>query len=125
MRRFLAPCFEEDEFDLVGNEGTNGLEAMTDDWTLHVDWHPNRFAWLAVDVEPDSAEEARTIREEVIGPEVVRALAQVDGALDGALASALVASGDLLSTDLAAAIAEARAAMRERTVETADRSGAS
>jgi hypothetical protein len=115
MKRFLAPCFGEDELDLVGNEGTNELEVMTDDWTLHVDLHPNRFAWLAVDIEPDSAEEARTIREEVIGPEVVRALAQVDHALDGALSSALVASDDLLSTDVAAAILEARSELRERT----------
>ena len=52
VARFLEPCFQEDELDLIPNEDTGELEIMTDDWTLHVECRPHGLAWLAVDTEP-------------------------------------------------------------------------
>lgn len=108
LKQILAPLFAEDEVDFVANENTNELEVMTDDWTLHVDCRPNGLAWLALDTEPESAEEARALRDEVMGRDVVHGLVEIDGRLDGALSVALAASDDLLSTDLVAAMAEVR-----------------
>ena len=118
FERIITPLYGEDEFGVVSDAGLGVVEAMTDDWTLYVECRPKGLAWLALDVEPESAAEARTLRTEVMGPNVVRALSDVDLLLDGALSAALAATDDLLSTELVAAMAEVRATPRDLQSET-------
>lgn len=86
----------------------DGLEVdvLGDEWTVHLEGWPERpVAFLAIDDEPDDPKKLAKVRARAIPPAVEAALAEIDGRLDGGLRAALVASGDPLSIDLAAAFA--------------------
>jgi len=76
------------------------------EWTVHLEgWPDGSIAFLAIDDEPDDPKKLATLRVRAITPAVEEALVEIDGRLDGGLRAALVASGDPLSIDLAAALA--------------------
>ncbi len=106
----LGAALEEDAFDVlmgIDPDAPDAIEATADAWTLHLERWPGGVAFIALDAEPDSddAGELNVALRTALGG-AVAALASVDDAVEGALADALRASGDPLSTRLAALLDE-------------------
>jgi hypothetical protein len=102
----LASVLAADEFDVVPGDAPGEVEAMTDDWTLHIERWPDGPAFLALDDEPDDPAALGEAIIEVMSAPVVAALAAVDRDVAGALSTALRASADPLSLVLARIMGE-------------------
>ena len=99
--RHLLTVMDRSDFDVVPAEGGGELDITTDHWTLHLE---NAGGFLAIDEEPVEPAAFATARRAVMSDKVERALAAADRELDGALTTALAASGDPFSLDFAAAL---------------------
>lgn len=82
----------------------DACEVQADDWTLFIEGWPVHQAWIALDVDVDAPEQLRTALESALTEQDIRALTELDEALAGDVARALVDSGDELSMALAAMI---------------------
>lgn len=108
----MALCLSD--FDISRTDNAGDLEVVTDEWTLRVEQGPELVAWLALDNEPDNESALATARQEAMGVPVEQALAAIDRRMNGTLSSALRASGDPLSVNLAGALNEHQAASSSR-----------
>ena len=91
-------------------ESADELDVAGEEWTLHLEGFPGpRLAYLAVEDEPEvpTPESVRVAREASVPSGALAAMVALDAQLGGALVSALRASNDLLSFDLADALAGA------------------
>src|SRR5215207_5051802 len=104
LREAMASVHSAADFDVVLSDAGAELDVMTDEWTLHVEVGSPPVVWLALDVDPETVEEARAARQAVMRTAVDQALARADEDLGGALADALADSHDVLSLDLLAAL---------------------
>jgi hypothetical protein len=82
-------------------DDASSLDITTDHWTLHFE---GGGGFLAIDDEPDHPSTYAAARRAVMSEAVERAFAAADRALDGAIRSALTATGDAFSLDFAAAL---------------------
>jgi hypothetical protein len=82
----------------------DACEVQADDWTLFIEGWPVHQAWIALDSDVASPEQLRTSLESALSETDIRALTELDEALAGDVARALVESGDELSIALAAMI---------------------
>jgi hypothetical protein len=93
-----------DAFDVMPDPEGNWVDIAYDRWTLHVEGSPVTTAWVAIDDEPEDAERLHAARRAAMPLEIDQALAIANMRLGGELVSALSASHDPLSLDLATAI---------------------
>ena len=100
----LLEVLGESDVDGVPDPEGGAIDISTDHWTLHLEGWPDGVAWLAIDSEPDNPASFEAARRAVLPLEVEWALAEADARLDGALARALIASGDPFSIDFARAL---------------------
>jgi hypothetical protein len=77
----------------------------TDRWTLAIE-HPEAkpSAWVAIDAEPDTHHEYGNALHDAFRPVDIAALRRANAALDGLLATALIASADAFSAFVAQAL---------------------
>lgn len=97
--------------ELPADDAGDNLDVAGEEWTLHLEGFPGpRLAYLAVEDEPEAptAQAVRAAREDAVSPAALAAIAAADAHLGGALVAALAASHDLLSLDLADAVAARR-----------------
>ena len=97
----FADHLSRDAVDIVQDEDTGEIEVHADDWTLALQGVPPTVAFFAVDDEPGDEREMAAAIDAVLGDGDLDALRRLDRGFDGALASALRASGDPLSGALA------------------------
>ncbi len=106
VRGAMDALEEEGVVDIEVAEDGLEVDVIGEEWTVHLEgWPDGPIAFLAIDDEPDDPKKLATLRVRAITPAVEEALVEIDGRLDGGLRAALVASGDPLSIDLAAALA--------------------
>lgn len=106
LRSAFASLVEADEVDIEIGPGPGEVEVVAETWTLHLEGWPDRpLAWLALDEEPEDTKELRAARIAAMGSEAMRALIQADAQVNGGIRTALIASDDPLSMDLASALA--------------------
>src|SRR4029079_11989277 len=100
----LKEVLDAGAFDVIPGDDGAFVDIATDAWTLRIEGAPVTIAWLSIDDEPDNLDRLATARQAVMPLAVDRALASADEQLEAALAAALTASGDPLTSDLAEAI---------------------
>lgn len=106
LHEAFGSLVEEQTVDIVPVEGDgDAAEVQADDWTLFVKGWPPSTAWIALDEEVSAPEALRTALESALAKPELVALASLDAALSGELATALNGSGDELSIALAAILA--------------------
>jgi hypothetical protein len=98
----LSEIMDADAFDVIPGDGF--VDIATDSWTLRIEGTPVTMAWLSIDDEPEDAERLPAARLAAMPLDVDQALAIANGRLDGALMTALSASRDPLTLDLATSI---------------------
>ncbi|MCC6793176.1 MAG: hypothetical protein IT336_15945 [Thermomicrobiales bacterium] len=101
VRPRLLEVMDEPEFDLVVSDNGTELDITTDHWTLHLE---GGGGFLAIDDEPAETPAYAAARRAVMTERVERALAAADRELDGAISSALTATGDPFSLDFVSAL---------------------
>jgi len=105
----LAALIAADAVEVALDAATGELEAIAEDWTLHLEGWPDRpLAWLALDDEPDDTAQIPIAVVAAFDAATLAALAAVDERLGGALVAALRAAHDPLSDELADALEAAR-----------------
>ena len=105
LEESLAPLIAADALDVVLEDDGGALEAIAEDWTLHLEgWPDQPRAWLALDDEPDDPAELPTALAAALADDALAALTVADERLGGSLATALRAVHDPLADVLAAAI---------------------
>ncbi|MGC4108531.1 MAG: hypothetical protein QM753_19580 [Thermomicrobiales bacterium] len=97
----FASRIEHEAVDVVEVPDDGAVEIQADEWTLHLEGDPLALVFVAIENEPDRADEFPDALRTAIAPDDLAALVALDAALDGALASRLTASGDALSAALA------------------------
>ncbi len=101
---FTAHCRSAD-YDLEPDDEAGTIEVTTDDWTLSIDGIPGKpVAYLSIDNEPDEESEYVQALHDVFRATERTALREANAELDGAISTALDASGDPFSQHLAAAL---------------------
>lgn len=103
----FADLIERGDVDVVMVPQANELEVQADAWTLHLEGWPVSMAWIALDETPSSHTEQVAALDATLGSPELSALRHADRQLDGALAHALIDSGDDLSQALASVIGDA------------------
>ncbi len=105
VREAMADLSEQGDVDIVRSDDGLEIDVFGDEWTVHLaGWPENPTAFAALDDEPDDPAVIPAARAGIIDAPIHGALRDLDQMLDGALRSALTASGDPLSIDLAAAL---------------------
>jgi hypothetical protein len=100
----LRDVLGADEFDVIPGPIGTFVDIAADEWTLQIEGSPVAMAWLSLEDEPEQPHELPAARRAVMSIAVDNALAEADKQLGGALVTALRASGDPLSLDLAMGI---------------------
>jgi hypothetical protein len=107
LQEAFGPLVSDGNVDIVTIEEDaeqDAYEVQADDWTLFIEGWPVHHAWIALDADPGSPELYRTSLESVLNEDDLSALSNLDEAVAGDVARALVESGDGLSVALAAMI---------------------
>lgn len=99
LRQSFEPVLGSEDIDLLPSEAGDALDIVTEDWTLLLEGWPDQPV-ATVSTDPSAAS-----RDEVMAYEIDEAFAYVDAQVDGALTTALKASGDPVSLDLLEAMA--------------------
>jgi hypothetical protein len=100
----LREIMDADAFDVIPGDANAFVDIATDSWTLRIEGTPVTVAWLSIDDEPEDAERLHATRRAAMPLEIDQAFAIANQRLDGALVTALSASRDPLTLDLATAI---------------------
>jgi hypothetical protein len=100
VRASLLTVMHDDDFDVAAGED-GALDISTDHWTVHLE---DGIGFLAIDDEPEEPAQFAAARRKAITERVERALAFADRELDGAISTALAASGDPFTLDFVAAL---------------------
>ncbi|MGC4193034.1 MAG: hypothetical protein QM589_17955 [Thermomicrobiales bacterium] len=104
----FAPRIEDDEIDVVELPDDDAVEIQADEWTLHLQGDPIVLAFVAIENEPEAANDLAQALRATLTPDDLAALETLDSQLGGALASRLTASGDALSQTMAAMLTASR-----------------
>ncbi|MGN6032183.1 MAG: hypothetical protein ACTHQE_11015 [Thermomicrobiales bacterium] len=94
------------EVDVVDLPDERAVEIQADEWTLHLEGDPIVFAFVAIEQEPEGADELAGALRTTIAPDDLATLRVLDAELDGTLSLQLAASGDALSGVLAGLLRE-------------------
>jgi len=98
----MADLIEAGDVDVVHSEDGLEIDLFGDEWTVHLEgWPENPTAFAAIDDEPDDPAAIPVIRAAIIDAPIHADLQDLDRRLAGTLRTALAASGDPLSVDLA------------------------
>jgi len=97
----FTPQIDAGEVDVVDLPDEGAVEIQADEWTLHLEGDPIALAFVAIEQEPERADELAGALRAAIAPDDLDSLRALNADLDGALATRLVASGDALSSTLA------------------------
>jgi hypothetical protein len=100
----LKEIMDAEAFDVIPGDANAFVDIATDSWTLRFEGTPVTVAWLSIDDEPDDAKQLLAARRAAMPPDIDQALAIANKRLGGELVSALSASHDPLSLDLATTI---------------------
>lgn len=118
LQRAFDPILGGEEIDILPNEAGNELEVMDTTWIVRITgWPEQPVATVSISQLLGALYTLHDSREEQMAYEVDEAFAYVDRQVGGALITALGASADALSLDLADAIAEHQARFAESRVE--------
>jgi hypothetical protein len=98
----LSEIMYADTFDVI--PGDAFVDIAADSWTLRIEGTPVTMAWLSIDDEPEDPKKLHADRRAAMPLDIDQALAIANGRLDGALMTALSASRDPLTLDLATSI---------------------
>lgn len=105
VREALADLIDSGDIDVVLSDDGQEIDVFGDEWTVHLEgWPSSPSAFAAIDDEPDDPADIPAARAGIFDGPVHAALQDLDRRLDGTLRTALVASGDPLSMDLATAL---------------------
>ncbi len=105
VREAMADLSEQGDVDVVRSDDGLEIDLFGDEWTIHLEgWPGSPAAFAAIDDEPDDPASIPAARAAIIDAPIHAALKDLDQMMNGALRTALTASGDPLSIDLAAAL---------------------
>ncbi len=121
LREAFGPVFGSEEIDIRSSDRGDELMVVDEAWTVHIEgWPDHPVAIVAIKQELEPPFTLHESREEVMAYEIDEAFAYVDAQVEGALTTALKASGDPLSLDLLEAMAAHRTRFFESGVEIAE-----
>ena len=104
----LGDVLADDDFNVTVDEDGGEATVEADEWTLQLASVEGALtAFLAIDDEPESEASYAAAVRAALGKATEEALGDADRDLNGALATALIASGDPFSAAFAASLRSA------------------
>ena len=107
VREAMVDLIEAGDLDVVRSDDGLEIDVFGDEWTIHLEgWPGSPSAFAAIDDEPEDPAAMSAALAAIIDAPIQAALLDLDRRLGRALRTALAASGDPLSIDLATALGE-------------------